>query len=106
MADKDGSDQTFTFGTVVILVASILEKEGSLGMNDYKRMSVLDGTRGASSFDHMFRKVKARAKALNEQAKAEGGMTPVKKTKATGGSSKKRIESTSGKKRGACDHSA
>ena len=81
MALKDDKTQTFSFETVAVLVATLISKGGTLGMEDYKFMSSLDGTRGASSFDHQFRKVKARAQEL--KAKMDGGEvgTPVKKAK-------------------------
>lgn len=104
MADKDKDNtQTFSFDTVAVLVATIIENGGNLGAKEFKRMSALDGNRGEHGFNHMFRKVKARAKEITDQAKADGDLTPVKKTKGagTGGSAaKKTSEGTGGKKRG------
>ena len=104
MAEKDTANQTFTFDTVAVLVAVILENGGNLGGKEFKRMSALDGTRGEHGFNHMFRKVKERAKQLNEEAKAKGELTPVSKSKAAGGAggAKKKAEGagTGGKKRG------
>lgn len=107
MAEKE-STQTFSFDTVAVLVATILENGGNLGAKEFKRMSALDGTRGEHGFNHMFRKVKTRAKEISEQAKGDNTLTPVKKTKAAGGSAKKNGEGasggTSGKKRGMYSH--
>lgn len=99
------TNQTFSFDTVVVLVATIMENGGSLGSKEFKRMSALDGTRGEHGFNHMFRDVKARAKQLTEQAKEAGELTPVNKTKGTGtAAAKKAVKTpTSGKKRGTPD---
>lgn len=99
--EKD-SAQTFSFDTVAVLVATIIENGGSLGAKEFKRMSALDGNRGEHGFNHMFRAVKARAKELSDQAKDSGEMTPVKKTKGAGGASAKTDEgaNTGAKKRG------
>lgn len=92
--------QTFSFDTVAVLVAVIKDKGGSLGMKDYERMASLDGSRGASGFDHLFRKVKSRANELLE-ANGAAPATPRKKTpaKAKNGTPATGA-STGGKKRG------
>ncbi|KAK1069347.1 hypothetical protein LTR74_004913 [Friedmanniomyces endolithicus] len=69
--------QTFSFETVAVLVAA-LEKGGvKLGMSHYTLMASLSGgSRSASSFDHGFRKVKARARKLAGPEGGGGGGTP------------------------------
>ena len=63
----------------------MLETGTVLGEKHYAMMSAIDGKRTKSGFEHQFRKVKARAKELQEQAKRDGGVgTPVK-GKARGG---------------------
>jgi hypothetical protein len=87
-------DDNFSFDTVAVLVAVLQQKGVSLGMNDYRLMSQLDGSRGASSFDHQFRKVKARAREL--VGSMEGAPATPAKTKK----SSAKTPNTSGKKRG------
>lgn len=83
MPTEQNNAQTFSFETVAVLVAILKEKSGNLGMKDYELMASLDGTRTASGFDHMFRKVKSRANELLD-AKNKGALpaTPVKKPAA------------------------
>ncbi|TKA71685.1 hypothetical protein B0A55_07683 [Friedmanniomyces simplex] len=66
-------NRTFSFSTVAVLVAT-MEKAGvKLNTKTYELMARLDGSRSASSFDHGFRKVKARARELVAAgAKGEG----------------------------------
>lgn len=96
--NKDTSTQSFSFDTVAVLVATIMANGGNLGAKEYKRMSALDGTRGEHGFNHMFREVKRRAKELNDQAQANGELTPATKPKAAPGSAKKKAEATATKR--------
>ena len=66
--DTMASNETFSFDTVAVLVANLSKKGVTLGMKDYTQMAKLDGKRTASSFDHGFRKVKARARELLAEA--------------------------------------
>ena len=92
--------QQFDFETMAVVLYAMAESGVSLGMKHYEMMSAVDGTRGKDSFNHQFRKVKARAKELQEQAKDGGVGTPVKKTKANGGGKKKDAEAGNSGKRG------
>ncbi|KAK4540823.1 hypothetical protein LTR36_008900 [Oleoguttula mirabilis] len=96
MADKTGS-QTFDFETVAVVLYAMLESGVTLGSKHYQMMSAVDGNRGPDSFNHQFRKAKARAKELQEQANKGGVGEPVKKTK--GGS--KGATPATGEKKGA-----
>ena len=101
---KKDNDQTFSFETVAVLVAVLKEKGGTLGMKEYTQMSSLDTSRSASGFDHLFRKVKARATELLEEKKAKGGdneaTTPKKTTGAAKNGTPVNGGSKSGSKRG------
>lgn len=73
---------TFTFDTVACLVAAMTESGMVLGNRHYDHMAKLDGKRTASSFEHQFRKIKARAKELgggNGDAKATATASPTTK---------------------------
>lgn len=87
----------FSFETVAVLVAVLKKKGATLGMKDYQLMAELDGNKGAFAFDHMFRKVKAKADVLI--ASHEGTDTPTKKTKTANGAGSARKKS-GGTKRG------
>jgi len=102
MPAEQNNAQTFSFETVAVLVAILKERSGTLGMKDYELMASLDGTRTASGFDHMFRKVKSRATELLD-AKNKGALpaTPVKKPAARAKSATPATgKSASEKKRG------
>ena len=92
MAPKDKADAQFTFETIACALAVMDSKGSSLGNKAYELMSKLDGKRSASSFEHQFRAVKARAKELaaelsNESANAT---TPKSAKKAPASAGKKR----------------
>ena len=72
------ANETFSFDTVAVLVANLSKKGMTLGMKDYAQMAKLDGKRTASSFDHGFRKVKARARELLAEAGEDVEETPKK----------------------------
>lgn len=91
-------EQSFTFETMAVVLYCVLESGVTLGDKHYQLMSALDGSRSANAFNHQFRKVKARAKELKQQAdNGTKGETPVK-GRARGGGGK--ATPTSGKKRG------
>ncbi|KAK1073222.1 hypothetical protein LTR74_001931 [Friedmanniomyces endolithicus] len=70
-------NQTFSFETVAVLVAALERGGVKLGMSHYTLMASLAGNRTASSFDHGFRKVKARARELaGQEGSAGAGGTP------------------------------
>ncbi|KAK3686278.1 hypothetical protein LTR37_019961 [Vermiconidia calcicola] len=91
--------QQFDFETMAVVLYAMAESGVSLGMKHYEMMSAVDGTRGKDSFNHQFRKVKARAKELQEQAKDGGVGTPVKKTKSPAGAKTTDKQAGSGRKR-------
>lgn len=102
MSGEKTNTQTFSFETVAVLVAVLKDKGATLGMKDYELMASLDGTRSASGFDHLFRKVKGRANELLE-AKGKGGAVSTPTKKGNGGSKNgtpATSETKSGKKRG------
>ncbi len=76
------TDTTFSFETVAVLVAALERGGVKLGMSHYTLMASLAGNRTASSFDHGFRKVKARARELAEQEGGGGGTPGPTPTKA------------------------
>ncbi|KAK0302601.1 hypothetical protein LTR01_008671 [Friedmanniomyces endolithicus] len=85
--------QTFSFETVDVLVAALERGGVKLGMSHYTLMASLSGgSRSASSFDHGFRKVKARARELaGQEAAGTPGPTPGKgKTGGNGGGRKRK----------------
>ena len=84
-AKESSQAVTFTLDTVAALVAALYQTGRNLGMKDYELMAKLDGNHTASSFDHQFRKVKARAKEL-----AGEPITPQKNGDAKNGSGTKR----------------
>ena len=99
----EANTQTFSFETMAVVLYAMQESGVTLGGKHYEMMAAISG-KGKDSFNHQFRKVKARAKELFDQAK-DGTLptaptTPAKKkigkaknaTPATGGG-------TSGKKR-------
>lgn len=95
MPAKDQSP-TFTLDTVAVLVAALLAKGITLGMKDYEEMARLEPNRTASSFDHQFRKVKARAKELSGSTSMGGApATPKNSNTKTAGKAAK-----NGSKRG------
>ncbi|KAF7185187.1 hypothetical protein HII31_13462, partial [Pseudocercospora fuligena] len=86
-------EQSFTFETMAVVLYCVLESGVTLGDKHYQLMSALDGTRSANAFNHQFRKVKARAKELKQQADNGNGATPVKgKARGGGGGSGKKRE--------------
>ena len=96
--EKDLSDKTFTAETVAVLVATLLQSGTTLSTKQYTEMARLDGKRTASSFDHAFRPVKQRAKALLAQSANVGAaatttptptLTPNPKAKASGSAKSK-----------------
>lgn len=77
---QSGDNQTFSAETVACLLA-VMEKAGvSVGLKHYELMAKLDGNRTKSSFEHQFRKVKARGKEL--QGELSDVATPTKAGKA------------------------
>ncbi|EME48591.1 hypothetical protein DOTSEDRAFT_19115 [Dothistroma septosporum NZE10] len=97
MADK-GAEQHFNFETMAVVLYCVLESGVVLGEKHYQMMAAVDGNRSASAFQHQFRKVKARAKELQEQGGGGGGVTagtPLKKTKSAAST-----PASKGKKRG------
>lgn len=60
----------FDFETMAVVVCCLLENGVTLGMKQYQLMATLSGNRTASSFDHQFRKVKSRARELQQEFKA------------------------------------
>ncbi|KAK3112159.1 hypothetical protein LTR53_011841, partial [Teratosphaeriaceae sp. CCFEE 6253] len=83
---KDTADQTFTFETVAVLLAILAKKGATPTTTDFKLMAALDGKRSESSFEHTFRAVKLRAKALAGQVEdGDAAATPTKGKKATPG---------------------
>ena len=83
--------QSFDFETIAVVLYAMLETGTGLGEKHYAMMSAIDGKRTKSAFEHQFRKVKARAKELQDQAKkGESVRTPVKgKLRGVGGSAVK-----------------
>ena len=84
----------FDFETVAVVVCCMLENGITLGMKQYQLMATLSGNRTASSFDHQFRKVKARARELQQGLKAtpttstdDAPTTPQTNEKSTPGKS-------------------
>jgi hypothetical protein len=85
MTGNTTTNQTqFDFETMAVVLCAMAESGVTLGTKHYEMMSALDGKRGKDGFQHQFRKVKARAKELQEQIASGGGkiVTPVKKAKA------------------------
>ena len=95
-----GKDQLFDFETMAAVLYAMLESGVTLGSKHYDMMSAVCGDRGSAAFNHQFRKVKARAKELHEQAKRAGTPTLVKKSKTNGAVGK--AEKKAGTKRGEC----
>lgn len=92
--------QSFSFETVAVLVAVLKDKGGNLSMKDYEQMAALDGTRSASGFDHLFRKVKSRANELLAEKNGTAPATPKKKANGKGKTGTPATgESTGAKKR-------
>lgn len=83
------NEQTFSFDTVAVLLSA---SGIVVGSQHYKIMTALDNTKTASGYEHMFRKVKARAKEITEmREKGDFGVespTPAKKGKAVDGGGK------------------
>jgi hypothetical protein len=81
--------QTFDFETMAVVLYAMAESGVTLGMKHYEMMAKADGTRGKDGFNHQFRKVKARAKELQEQAKngtlGDGKAAPAKPAANGGG---------------------
>ena len=65
--------QSFSFETVACMIAAYESGASTLGMAAYNKMAQLDGKRTACAFQHQFRDVKARARELAEELKAEKG---------------------------------
>ncbi|TKA30587.1 hypothetical protein B0A54_15172 [Friedmanniomyces endolithicus] len=88
--------QTFSFETVAVLVAALERGGVKLGMSHYTLMASLSGgSRSASSFDHGFRKVKARARELaGREGAGTPGPTPGKGKTGGNGGGRKRSKST------------
>ncbi|KAK5117654.1 hypothetical protein LTR62_005077 [Meristemomyces frigidus] len=79
-------DGGFDFETMAVVLYAMLESGVTLGNKHYDTMSAADGSRGRAAFEHQFRKVKARAKALQDKAaKGELSKTPVKTAARAGG---------------------
>lgn len=64
----EANTQTFSFETMAVVLYAMQESGVTLGMKHYEMMAAISG-KGKDSFNHQFRKVKARAKELGEQAK-------------------------------------
>ncbi|GAB7364974.1 hypothetical protein MBLNU230_g5757t1 [Neophaeotheca triangularis] len=85
-----GESQIFSFEAVAALVATIMHATGTFGKAEFHLMSKLDGARGVSGFDHLFRKVKVRAKQMLKKMEDDGGedvVTPAKRARGSGSSS-------------------
>lgn len=90
-ADPD----SFDFETMAVVLYAMLESGTVLGSPHYEMMASVSGSRTKSSFEHQFRKVKARAKELQEQVKsgalpAGAGAAPKGPPRTPGGSGRKR----------------
>ena len=88
---------------VACLVAALLEHGVALGNRQFEAMAKLDPDRTASSFEHQFRKVKARAKELaGEVSKTDSGQPKSKTSKsaATKSAAKDTAAGNASKKRG------
>lgn len=73
---------TFTFDTVACLTAALENNGVTLGLRHSEAMARLDEERTASSFEHQFRKVKARARELAKVlGDGSAGIAPRKTTK-------------------------
>lgn len=59
----------FDFETVAVIIFSLLEVGHTLGPKHFQMMADVHGTRTQYSFEHQFRKVKARAKEMQEDIK-------------------------------------
>ena len=98
--DKDqaaaANQQTFSFETMAVVLYAMQKSGVTLGTKHFEMMAAISG-KGKDSFNHQFRKVKARAKELGEQAKdgtlPAAASTPTKKGGAPG-SGKKRSKLT------------
>ena len=101
--EKEKNTQQFDFETIAVVLYVMMESGVTLGTKHYEMMSAIDGTRGKDSFSWQFRKVKARAKELQDQVKNGGVGEPVKRGK--GGVKKDAAENgekKKGAKRGKC----
>lgn len=96
MADKK-PEQTFTFETMAVVLYAMLESGITLGGDHYKLMSAVDGKRTTDSFQHQFRKVKARAKELQTKAKAGDIAAPVTPGKKRAGAGAGAVRSSAGR---------
>ncbi|KAK4560663.1 hypothetical protein LTR86_005241 [Recurvomyces mirabilis] len=99
------TQQTFDFETMAVVLYAMLESGVSLCGKHYEMMSAVDGSRGKDAFNHQFRKVKARAKELQDQAKKGGDVgTPVKgKPRGGGGGSAVKSGTGGGKRKAKAD---
>jgi hypothetical protein len=83
-AITDNNDPSKMFNVDVVAAVLMASGTTSLSMKQYEMMSALDGSRTASSFQHAFRAVLAKAKEL--KARVEDGETfePVAPTPKRG----------------------
>ncbi|KAK3670545.1 hypothetical protein LTR78_009513 [Recurvomyces mirabilis] len=89
---------------MAVVLYAMLESGVSLSGKHYEMMSAVDGSRGKDAFNHQFRKVKARAKELQDQAKKGGGVgTPVKGKPRGGDGSAVKSGTGGGKRKGKAD---
>ena len=88
-----GNKQTFSFDIVAALLLILRERGVTISRTHYELMSALDGNRTADAFQHQFRAVLARAKALHGQREngvAFEAVKPMPKGKSKNGSRSKR----------------
>jgi len=96
--------QFFDFETMAVVLYAMLESGVILGKEHFSMMSAIDGTRGPDGFSHQFRKVKVRAKEIQEKMKNGAGVgTPVKKTRGGSNKAKSTPSRSEGKKCGECN---
>ena len=92
--DKNNSNkQTFSFDIVAALLLILRERGVTISRTHYELMSALDGHRTADAFQHQFRAVLARAKALHAQREdgvAFEAVKPMPKGRSKGGGQGKR----------------
>ncbi|KAH7086998.1 hypothetical protein FB567DRAFT_56763 [Paraphoma chrysanthemicola] len=87
------------------VVAAVLTASGttSLSMKQYELMSAMDGTRTASSFQHAFRAVLARAKELKTRIDNGEVFEPVQPISKRGGTSATNSPATPKKRKNTSD---
>jgi len=97
--DANTSNQTFSFEVVACLLAAMAESGVTVGSKYYTVMSQIDPARSSSGYEHHFRKVKARAKEINDMI-ASGDIKPAAVTPSKKGEGSKAGTPASGTKKG------